>query len=157
MSLRRNLGPIVVGLLALVLVGCGTSADTSSLEGTTMTVYYSPDCSCCGRYIDYLEDNGMNVVSKKTRSMESIRMEQGVPRDARSCHTGVVGDYFVEGHVPLEAIAELTRNQPDLAGIALPGARKHSPGMGPATGSDLSILSVKKNGQMAGQFTTVQY
>ena len=46
-----------------------------------------------------------------------------------SCHTAVIGDYFVESYVPIEAIDKLLAEKPDVAGIALPGMPAGSPGM----------------------------
>ena len=45
-----------------------------------------------------------------------------------SCHTGVIGGKFVEGHVPVAAIRELQQRD-DLAGVAVPGMPAGSPGM----------------------------
>lgn len=41
----------------------------------------------------------------------------------------MVGGYFIEGHVPVAAIARLLRDRPAVAGIALPGMPPGSPGM----------------------------
>ena len=47
----------------------------------------------------------------------------------QSCHTTILGKYFIEGHVPLEAINKLLKEQPDIDGIALPGMPIGTPGM----------------------------
>lgn len=46
-----------------------------------------------------------------------------------SCHTAVIADYFVEGHIPIEAIEKLLEEKPGIDGIALPGMPTGSPGM----------------------------
>jgi hypothetical protein len=46
-----------------------------------------------------------------------------------SCHTAVVGDYVVEGHVPAADIRRLLEEAPDAAGLAVPGMPIGSPGM----------------------------
>ncbi len=46
-----------------------------------------------------------------------------------SCHTAVIADYFVEGHVPIEAVEKLLSEKPDVDGIALPGMPQGSLGM----------------------------
>jgi len=56
--------------------------------------------------------------------------ELGVPRDAMSCHTAIVGGYAIEGHVPAEAILTLLAERPDATGLVLPGMPADSPGMG---------------------------
>ena len=54
---------------------------------------------------------------------------RGVPREMGSCHTAVVGDYVVEGHVPAADIRRLLEEAPDAAGLAVPGMPIGSPGM----------------------------
>ncbi len=46
----------------------------------------------------------------------------------QSCHTAIVEDYFVEGHIPATAIQRLLEEQPAINGIALPGMPAGSPG-----------------------------
>ena len=52
-----------------------------------------------------------------------------VPPSARSCHTGTVAGYLVEGHVPADDIKRLLRERPKIVGIAAPGMPMGSPGM----------------------------
>ena len=47
----------------------------------------------------------------------------------QSCHTTIIDKYFVEGHVPLEAINKLLKERPDIDGLALPGMPIGTPGM----------------------------
>ncbi len=61
--------------------------------------------------------------------MTSIRQKYQIPQDMISCHTAVIGDYFVEGHVPVKAIEEMLEEKPAINGIALPGMPPGSPGM----------------------------
>ena len=62
--------------------------------------------------------------------MAAIKRQYGVPEQLASCHTTLVGDYVVEGHVPLEDVARLLRDKPaDIKGIAVPGMPLGSPGM----------------------------
>lgn len=140
-----------------VLAGCGFNAEDST-NNKTMTVYSSPSCSCCDRYVDYLRNQGMDVESVKlsNRELSGLKMEHGIPRRAQSCHTGLIGDYFVEGHVPVKAIATLTEEQPDLAGISIPGMKKNTPGMGYPAGKTFRVLSVDDRGR-TGEFTRVTY
>ena len=39
-----------------------------------------------------------------------MKAARGVPAELSSCHTAVVDGYFVEGHVPAEAIDRLLRD-----------------------------------------------
>ena len=61
-------------------------------------------------------------------NMSAVKEKLGVPVRLGSCHTGVVNGKFVEGHVPVERIAELTRRL-DLIGAAAVGMPMGSRGM----------------------------
>ena len=41
----------------------------------------------------------------------------------------IIDNYFIEGHVPLEAISKLLKERPDIDGLALPGMPIGTPGM----------------------------
>jgi len=75
---------------------------------------------------------------------ESIKKD--VPLNLRTCHTTMVGDYFVEGHVPYEAIEKLLEEKPDIAGIALPGMPSGAPGMTGFKSGPFVIYSVNHDG-----------
>ena len=62
-------------------------------------------------------------------NVDEIKDRFEIPQDMRSCHTSVVGDYYIEGHVPVAAIEKLLAEQPGVDGIALPGMPSGSPGM----------------------------
>ncbi|MDR7415446.1 MAG: DUF411 domain-containing protein [Armatimonadota bacterium] len=94
-----------------------------------VVVYQNPRCGCCGVYVGYLRGAGYAVEVVRTEDMEGVKRRYRVPRPLWSCHTAVVGRYFVEGHVPAEAVQELLRRAPDGLGIALPGMPSGSPGM----------------------------
>jgi hypothetical protein len=52
-----------------------------------------------------------------------------VPTALRSCHTGTVDGYLIEGHVPVADITRLLQTHPKVLGIAAPGMPAGSPGM----------------------------
>jgi hypothetical protein len=92
-------------------------------------VYKAPNCGCCNGYIAELEKQGFAVETKSTKDMDSVKKQYGIPDDKESCHTTVVGDYFIEGHVPLVAVEKLLSEKPDIDGIGLPGMPIGTPGM----------------------------
>lgn len=94
-----------------------------------MTVYHDPNCGCCGKWVEHMQANGFSVDKRPTRDMNAIKLELGVPRDLPSCHTAVVGDYVIEGHVPAEDVKRLLAEQPDARGLSVPGMPLGSPGM----------------------------
>ncbi|MFC1935639.1 DUF411 domain-containing protein [Chloroflexota bacterium] len=59
----------------------------------------------------------------------SIKDRYEIPEALRTCHTATVGNYILEGHVPVEAIQRLLMEKPAIRGIALPGMPSGSPGM----------------------------
>ncbi len=136
----------IAGLLtaSLVLGGCtaakdsglsaaaGNAAATANAQAvlaSEITVFRSPTCGCCGKWIEHAEAAGFQVKDNVTEDMSAVKQQYGVPQNLMSCHTTVVGDYVVEGHVPVEDIQQLLTEKPDIAGIAVPRMPVGSPGM----------------------------
>lgn len=95
-----------------------------------MTVYKSPTCGCCTKWVDHVKDAGFKVSIKDVTDMDAIKRDLGVPAQLASCHTAVVGPYVLEGHVPADAIEKLLADKPARArGLAVPGMPVGSPGM----------------------------
>jgi hypothetical protein len=92
-------------------------------------VFLTPTCGCCGKWSDHLEAAGFKVTREVTNELESVPARQRVPQQMRTCHTAVVGKYLVEGHVPADVIKQLLKENPAIAGIAVPGMPIGSPGM----------------------------
>lgn len=131
-----------------------TSADAPSGEDRgKITVYASPDCGCCHLYIPYLEQNGFVIEEIEVDDINAPKEKYGVPQEAWSCHTSVIGDYFIEGHVPVEAIDKLLEERPDIDGIALPRMPLGSPGMNGQKTAPFEIVAV--NGGKVTPFMTI--
>lgn len=58
-------------------------------ETTKITVYRSPSCGCCGRWLDHLSKHGFEVDDVKTEDMKEIKKRMGVPAKLASCHTEI--------------------------------------------------------------------
>ena len=95
----------------------------------TVEVFKTPSCGCCYGYVLFLEKEQFNVKETDMRSLHSIKQKYNIPLEMQSCHTTIIGRYFIEGHVPLEAVNKLLKEQPDIDGIALPGMPIGTPGM----------------------------
>lgn len=61
--------------------------------------------------------------------MAAVKRRFGIAPKHEACHTAVVGDYIVEGHVPADVIRQLLAEHPAVAGLAVPGMPIGSPGM----------------------------
>ncbi len=92
-------------------------------------VFKTPSCGCCYGYVLFLEKEKFNVKQTDMRSLHLIKQKYNIPLEMQSCHTTIIGKYFIEGHVPLEAINKLFKELPDIDGIALPGMPIGTPGM----------------------------
>ncbi len=101
-----------------------------------MTVYKSASCGCCGAWVDHARANGFTVRVVNTDDPGTVKRELGVPARLASCHTVVVGQFIVEGHVPAADVKRLLAEKPAVRGIAVPGMPIGSPGMeqGPPSG-----------------------
>lgn len=151
-------------IVAVVLSGCGwtrpAEEKVAALQGKKMTVYHSPTCRCCKEYVEYMRSKGVDVksVERRGRALNSIKRRHGLSRDSTSCHTGIIDDYVVEGHVPAQTVAKLLEEKPgDLQGITIPGMPQHAPGMGGPIGEELVISSFDERGRITGTFETVRY
>ena len=73
--------------------------------------------------------NGFTVKAHDVADPSAYREKFGIPKDLGSCHTGVVGGYVLEGHVPAQDIKRLLVEQPKAKGLAVPGMPLGAPGM----------------------------
>lgn len=121
----------ILALGGLLTWNAYTPARTSSIpaQSRTAIVYKTPSCGCCGNYVSYLKGQGFDVEVKNMSDLSEIKSQYNIPPPMQSCHTTIIGDYAVEGHMPIEAIEKLLAERPEIDGIALPGMPSGSPGM----------------------------
>lgn len=105
------------------------SIQQPNAEPISVTMYKNSTCKCCSKWTAYMEENGYSVTSIPSENLATIKSEHGVPENLRACHTALIDDYVVEGHVPVKAINKLLKNRPDAKGIAVPGMPAGAPGM----------------------------
>ncbi|HEA46553.1 MAG TPA: hypothetical protein ENH99_02110 [Candidatus Pacearchaeota archaeon] len=144
---------MVAGVLVVLVVlifftqSSGASFETIDAFEGEIEIYKSASCGCCGIYSEYMKgkvDPKVNVIN--LMDTYEIKETYGVPQELQSCHTTVVGNYFVEGHIPLEAVEKLLKENPDIKGIAMPGMPSGSPGMPGGKYSDFVIYAVHHDG-----------
>jgi hypothetical protein len=159
MKLKRNQSyQLIGGILIVLIIGLVFMARGDSSRGVRLVeyasaheaiVYKSPDCGCCNNYVAYLRRSGFEVEAVNTDDVEAIKSEHHIPRHMQSCHTTVVGDYAVEGHVPVEAIDKLLQEQPEFSAIAMPGMPSGSPGMPGAKRGMFTVHGITEDGGTA--------
>ncbi|PSQ95582.1 MAG: CopG family transcriptional regulator [Bacteroidetes bacterium SW_9_63_38] len=114
----------LIGLGGYVYWGTGVSTDLPPV-----TVYKSPTCGCCADWVTHLRENGFSVTVKPRANVAPMKQQLGVPKNLAACHTAVVNDYVVEGHVPASEIRRMLANKPEFRGLSVPGMPVGSPGM----------------------------
>src|SRR6266849_6234635 len=98
---------LAAGFLWILIAASALRAQTSQIP--TITVVRDTGCGCCLSWVAHLQKAGF-----KTTVTESPNRAVGskVPADLRSCHTGTVDGYLVEGHVPVTDIKKLLQTRP---------------------------------------------
>ena len=91
--------------------------------------YRSASCGCCKKWVNHLQDNGLEVVDNIVEDISEIKKQYNVPNNLRSCHSAKIDNYMIEGHVPIESINKLFKEKPSFSGLAVPGMPLGSPGM----------------------------
>jgi hypothetical protein len=94
-----------------------------------MTVYMSPQCGCCGVWVDHVKEHGLDPEVRLLTDMGEVKRTFRIPWQLSSCHTALVNGYVVEGHVPGEDIRRLLAEAPEAHGLTVPGMPIGSPGM----------------------------
>lgn len=129
MSVKRSMDAItrtgtIVALLTML------SAPTTFAEEADIDVFKTASCSCCLKWVAHLQRSGLEVSVVNVPSTQAVQSRLDIPSELGSCHTAVIGDYWVEGHVPVDLIRRLVaENSDEIKGIAVPGMAIGSPGM----------------------------
>jgi len=125
-TLLKRTGP----LLALA-----STLPLSALAVAPMVeIWKDPNCGCCQDWVKHLNKSGF-ATRVHDEGNTAARTRLGMPAKLGSCHTGLVGGYAIEGHVPASDVRRLLKEKPKALGLAVPGMPIGSPGMdGPAYG-----------------------
>lgn len=111
-----------------------------------VVMYKNAGCQCCDKWADHMQGNGYSVETVAAENLYAIKADQGIPNDMAACHTAMVGNYVVEGHVPAEDVKRLLREQPDAAGLLVPGMPASSPGMNTALNEPYKVYLLHNDG-----------
>lgn len=139
----RGMQAIVGILVWWVLLPLRALAQEGGLP--PVTVYVPKVCLACIEWAEHLRQNGFTVTLDDTQDMVAVKRRFRIGPELEARPTAVVGDYFVEGHVPAEDIKQLLREHPDARGLAVPGGPRGAPGldvmMGTGCESGCAILA----------------
>lgn len=139
-------------LFGLVGAGAAAWASRAAAQARTYDMSVSRDsgCGCCLSWAGIVRRSGrFQVTVVNEANMTGIKRRLGVPADLASCHTAVVTDYVVEGHVPVADVLRLVEGRPSgVRGIAVAGMPRGSPGMEqPGGGRDaFDVIAFRANG-----------
>lgn len=114
----------LAGLFLSSMLGTGAATASELIA----EVWKDPNCGCCNDWVQHLEEAGIRVRTFNTGNTD-IRERLGIARQFGSCHTARIGDYAVEGHVPIADVRRLLEEKPEAIGLAVPGMPIGSPGM----------------------------
>ena len=112
-----------------------------------LTVYKSPTCGCCAKWVEYMEANGFTAAVTNMPDVTPVKTKHGLPARLASCHTTLVGGYVIEGHVPVADIRRLLKEKPAIAGLAAPGMPAGSPGMDVPNSPPYDVVAFAKDGR----------
>lgn len=119
--------PVVLSLVLAAVAGA--SAKSAQVKPVAITVYKTPTCGCCAKWVDHMKHAGFAPAVNDLPDLGPIKTKAGVPANLQSCHTAMVDGYVVEGHVPADVVQQLLKERPKVTGIAVPGMPMGSPGM----------------------------
>ena len=140
---------LVIGIFAFIPINVNSFQAVENFDGE-IKIYKSTSCGCCDVYLNYFKNRGNSKVQDvNLQDIDGLKRQYGVPEAMKSCHTTIIGDYFVEGHIPLEAVEKLLNERPDIKGIAMPGMPSGSPGMPGYKQENFVVYQVAKGGSIS--------
>ena len=143
---------VVVGVIATVALIAHPQRKAQSKPAPAVPsvveakVYLTPTCGCCSKWADHMSAANFKVTREVTTDLESVPARKKVPPQVRSCHTAVIGDYVVEGHVPADVVRQMLKEKPKITGLTVPNMPIGSPGMEGPNPRSYSILAIKADG-----------
>ena len=132
--------------LMLTLATAGAVLTGTPAMAAVLEVYKTPWCGCCTAWAEAFRAAGYDVQLTDMEDLTDVRKDAGIADDLEGCHTAEIEGYFVEGHVPLEAVAKLLEERPAIRGLAVPGMPSGSLGMGDDPEATYDVIAVNADG-----------
>ncbi len=120
---------ILMATAAVATLAAASAPGRRPTAPIAITVFHSPTCGCCKKWVSYLQANGFTVKSVEQEDLSEVKADAGVPARLSSCHTALVAGYAIEGHVPAGDIQRLLKERPKIVGLTAPGMPGAGPGM----------------------------
>ncbi len=94
---------------AAVVLAPPVFADAASI----IRVLKTPTCGCCTAWVEHVRQAGFEVEAQDVDqdALYAFKDRLQIAPELAGCHTAVVGDYFIEGHVPAADITRLLAEQ----------------------------------------------
>jgi hypothetical protein len=147
MNTCRRMSIVTVAvLLSISVLGVSPHAQ----KPTPIAVFKDAGCGCCSVWVEHLRRNGFapTQTNQNPSQMAATKDKHRVPRQARSCHTGIVEGYVIEGHVPAAEVRRLLKMRPaGVIGLTVPGMPIGSPGMEGPNARAYDVLAFDKQGK----------
>jgi hypothetical protein len=142
----HHIKTLSIAMLLPFFVACGDVSEQGSrqtpvpsqsvkqLQPSTkqqLTVYKSPNCGCCKKWIEHVETHGFSASAEHPADLNVIKERYKIAGRERSCHTAVSSQgYVFEGHVPARFMRQFLASPPaETIGLSVPAMPVGSPGM----------------------------
>ena len=116
-----------------------------------VTSYRNPGCPCCEKWRLLMADAGFKITMHEDANLAARAASLGVPEKLQGCHTAIVSDYVISGHIPPEDVIRLLHEKPSVKGLSVPGMPIGSPGMEVGDHKDsYEVVAFRANGSSYG-------
>lgn len=117
-----------------------------STANAQVVMYKNAGCECCDKWASYMQGSGFSVKTVESPNLNKVKADHGITQNTSACHTALIGDYVVEGHVPAEDVKRLLNERPNAIGLTVPGMPASSPGMNTALNEPFKVYLLKNDG-----------
>ena len=133
-------------LLASAISGLVVASNAANAAAyPSIKAYRNPGCGCCEKWAGLMKEAGFAITLEDDEDLAGRKEKLGVPADLAGCHTALMEDYVIEGHVPVDDIKRLLVERPVARGLAVPGMPAGSPGMENGGPPDAFMVFLFKN------------
>lgn len=124
-----------ISVFLLLFGGWSVVGAADGVSYPPVRVYTPKVCLACIEWAEHLRRHGFVVTLDDSVDMAAIKKRHRIAPDLEARHTAVVGEYFLEGHVPAEDVKLLLLEKPSARGLAVPGSPRGAPGLDALAGT----------------------